>query len=201
MNFDDLQKNWKMQEAPGGTGDIRTELGILGNVKATQQKIIRANIIMTVIAALTILAFVFVLRPVFTPNTIWFDVGIGLVFSAAFALGLIQWIKSSRWKKHVNVSSKVYVEQALKSIRQLSNANQKWTPFFMVIIVLGINLIYLDIFWDESLKLRIVMHILLNSVMLSVGIASVYFSKRYRDNAYTPIIRELEELQQQLNKV
>lgn len=201
MNFDDLQKNWKMQEAPGGTGDTRTELGILGNVKATQQKIIRANIIMTVIAALTILAFVFVLRPVFTPNTIWFDVGIGLVFSAAFALGLMQWIKSSRWKKHVNVSSKVYVEQALKSIRQLSNANQKWTPFFMVIIVLGINLIYLDIFWDESLKLRIVMHILLNSVMLSVGIASVYFSKRYRDNAYTPIIRELEELQQQLNKV
>lgn len=125
----------------------------------------------------------------------------GLTLGAAFALGLLHWFKSMPWKKQVNLSSKEYVEQVLKNLRYLNTANQKLTPFFMVAILTGINLIYFDIFWNANLKLRLVMHIMLNAFMITVGAISLYYSKRHNDQSYEPIIQELEELQQKLEEV
>ncbi|AKD03225.1 hypothetical protein POKO110462_04360 [Pontibacter korlensis] len=204
MNFDDIQKSWQTQQAPateGRVGGTVKESNILNDVKALQRKVIHTNTVATVVIGLTAAAFVFVLRPLLKPSTVWYDIGIGLTLSAAFSLGLIHWFKSMPWKKQVNLSSKAYVEQVLKSLRYLNAINKKLTPFLMVVILAGINLIYFDIFLNESAKLRLVMHILLNAFMLTAGIASLYYSERHNDQSYVPIIKELEELQQKLEEI
>lgn len=204
MNFEEIQKNWQTQQAPAAeakAGGATAESDLLVRVKVLQRKVMRTNLLVAVVISLTAVAFVFILRPLLNPNTIWYDVGMGLTLGAAFALGLLHWFKSMPWKKQVNLSSKEYVEQVLKNLRYLNTANQKLTPFFMVAILTGINLIYFDIFWNANLKLRLVMHIMLNAFMITVGAISLYYSKRHNDQSYEPIIQELEELQQKLEEV
>ncbi|WP_299825525.1 hypothetical protein [uncultured Pontibacter sp.] len=201
MNLEDFQKSWQTQQAPEQPNKP-TALETIAKVKALQQKVVHTNAIMTVVLCATVAAFVFILRPFLNPNTIWYDVGVGIVFVTVLLVTIMQWFKTASWKnRQLDLSSREYVTRAINKYTFLNTTNLKTTPVLMAFILIGINLIYVDIFWNGSFKLRLVMHILLNAVMITIGVVSFYYSKRHNENTYKPVIRELEELQQELEEV
>jgi hypothetical protein len=204
MNFEEIQKNWQLQQVPqlvDKSTKKALEPSVKDKVKALQRKVIWTNVMMTIVLCLTGAAFVFVLRRAPTPNTPWFDVGLGVLFGAALLSALMQWLKSVPWRNlNADLSSTAYVSKALKSFRFHDTSIRLITPIQMVVSGIGLNIIYLDIFWDASWMLRVAMHVGLIAFMVVVGGLSLYYSRlRYKD-LYEPVIKELSELQQQLQE-
>ena len=205
MNFEDIQKNWHRQKAPHAAAITVNELSghpLQVRVRKLQRKVIWTNVMMTLVLCLTGGGFLFILRGRFVPNTLWFDIGLGLMFGSILFSALAQWLKSVPWHNlRPDINSKAYIERALQSFRFRSTSIQWITPIQMMVSTIGLNLIFLDIFWNESLQLRVVMNLALAATMILVGGLSLYYSKLRYQEEYAPIIRELEELQQQLEEV
>ncbi|MEJ8800905.1 hypothetical protein [Pontibacter sp. H249] len=202
MNFDDIQKSWQTQHAPeliNKESDKTIVSNLQERTKALQRKIIWTNIMMTVVLCLTSAAFVFILRKGFAPKTMWFDIGLVIMFGAILLSALAQWLKSVPWGNlKADSSSNEYISHTLKSLRFRDTSIRLITPLQMVISTIGLNLIYLDIFWDESWKLRLVMHLALIIVMVLVGGLSLYYSRLRYQELYEPIIKDLEALKSKL---
>ncbi|MCC9165953.1 hypothetical protein [Pontibacter harenae] len=202
MDFEEMQKSWQMQQAPQ-LSDIANnkplQTLLKDRVKALQVKTLWTNILMTVVLCLTAAAFIFILRRTFTPNTRWFDVGMVVMFGAILLSALATWLKSVPWKNlKADLDSRAYISHSLKSFRFQQTSIKLITPIQMVVSTIGLNLIYLDIFWNESWKFRLLMNLGLVAVMVLVGGLSLYYSKLRHKELYEPIIKELEELEQKL---
>lgn len=205
MNFDDIQKSWQKQHVPEL---ITKESGktmasqLQERVSALQRKIIWTNVMMTVVLLLTSAVFVFIFRKGVAPKTIWFDIGLGVMFGAILLSALAQWLKSLPWGHMKAVcSSNVYISHTLKSLRFRDTSIRLITPLQMVATTIGLNLIYLDVFWDETWKLRLVMHVALIAVMILVGGLSLYYSRLHYQKLFEPVIKDLEELQNKLKSI
>lgn len=204
MNFEDLQKNWQLQQAPNleDKTDNRTlTSSIIDNVKKLQRKVIWTNIMMTIVLILTACAFLFILREALAPKSLWFDMGLGLLLGAAMLSAVAQWTKSVPWKRiSPDLSSKEYIEQALKSFKFQNTSLRLITPIQMLVSGIGLHLIYVDIFWEASMALQITMHISLLAVLTLVAGLSLYYSRLRYQEEYLPLINELTDLQEQLKK-
>lgn len=205
MNFDDIQKSWQMQHAPELTSKESSKTiasQLQERVNALQRKIIWTNVMMTIVLILTSAVFVFIFRKGLASKTMWFDIGIGIMFGAILLSVLAHWLKSIPWgHRGADSSSNEYISHTLKSLRFRDTSIRLIAPMQMVASTIGLNLIYLDVFWDESWKLRLAMHLALIAVMVLVGGLSLYYSRLRYQELYEPVIKDLDELKQKLDEV
>ncbi len=203
MNFEELQQAWQKQEAPAAEKPENFPAGnepTLDQVKKLQRKVMVSNIMMSVCLVFTCVFYVYLWRNI-QSQTIWFDLGMTVVFCAMILTGALVWLRSIPWGNlKPNLSSREYIKQALQSFRFRRSTLKIVMPIYMFLLYLGINFIYLDIFRDGSLQTRIWVHLGLTVFMILLGGLSLFYHRRKYDNDFDPVVKELEALQKEFEE-
>ncbi len=191
-NFNDIQQLWQSQKA------INIDLsGLIQQLKATEQKQKLEWIIGVICLPITVIFLVMVLP---LKDSL---LGTLTLILLSLAMGWVLWLNSKSLLRTVDdsdaYSQKDYLQSQLTKLNLRGKIIQKHMISYGLILILAINLGYLEVLAPLATQLRILAH--LGATLLVIGVMWVTLRKKRKafEAESRPAIRQLEKLLTEMN--
>lgn len=191
-NFNDIQQLWQSQKAKNI--DLS---GLIQQLKATEQKQKLEWIIGMVCLPITVIFLVMVLP---LKDSLLATLTLILL---SLAMGWVLWLNSKSLLRTVDdsdaYSQKDYLQSQLTKLNLRGKIIQKHMISYGLILILAINLGYLEVLAPLATQLRILAH--LGATLLVIGVMWVTLRKKRKafEAESRPAIRQLEKLLTEMN--
>lgn len=191
-NFNDIQQLWQSQKAKNI--DLS---GLIQQLKATEQKQKLEWIIGMVCLPITVIFLVMVLP---LKDSLLATLTLILL---SLAMGWVLWLNSKSLLRTVDdsdaYSQKDYLQSQLTKLNLRGKIIQKHMISYGLILILAINLGYLEVLAPLATQLRILAH--LGATLLVIGVMWVTLRKKRKafEAESRPAIRQLEKLLAEMN--
>jgi hypothetical protein len=191
-NFNDIQQLWKSQKAKNI--DLS---GLIQQLKATEKKQKLEWIIGVVCLPITVIFLVMVLP---LKDSL---LGTLTLILLSLAMGWVLWLNSKSLLRTVDesdaYSQKDYLQSQLTKLNLRGKIIQKHMISYGLILILAINLGYLEVLAPLATQLRILAH--LGATLLVIGVMWVTLRKKRKafEAESRPAIRQLEKLLTEMN--
>jgi hypothetical protein len=191
-NFNDIQQLWQSQKAKNI--DLS---GLIQQLKATEKKQKLEWIIGVVCLPITVIFLVMVLP---LKDSL---LGTLTLILLSLAMGWVLWLNSKSLLRTVDdsdaYSQKDYLQSQLNKLNLRGKIIQKHMISYGLILILAINLGYLEVLSPLATELRILAH--LGATLLVIGVMWVTLRKKRKafEAESRPAIRQLEKLLAEMN--
>lgn len=165
---------------------------IIAKIKQTEKKVDRLNRIKTVIVSILILTLLWTLRDIRAPF-VW--VGMGVIVLSTMIMMMKYWriqFKSSNLNH--DLPQNEFIED---TIMQMKGAHVKFVKLFRVFVfflMIGINLLYVDLLQVLEMPMRLLLHGIVTNFMLIVFALGLFIRRKKFKKEFQPLINELEAL-------
>lgn len=199
MNIDELKKDWKTRKTPVEDVGIDQKLSSrLDEYHQIQRKTRLNNVICSILFGCSII-FLWCVVYFMQEASWWVYSGI-LVLSVEMVLGSgFAWYRTSLKKAdHIQVDSYTYITKAIQKLRYRKLFSRYIIPLYSLLLVTGINLVYVDVLSDYSMIWRLMIHF---AVSLAIAVFVVLeFRKRIKKqrNEIDPMIVDLKSVKERL---
>ncbi|NUQ82580.1 MAG: hypothetical protein HUU10_13280 [Bacteroidetes bacterium] len=187
-DFSDLQTLWQQQ--PPQAPDLTSWMA---GARRLEAKWKRSQWTAGICLGLTILFFLYMLidSPMETPAG-WSGMLL-LILSMMVALGFIL-NRSTRATESLDLPVTEFANHHLKAIRRRLMITRQVIPWYMLAILLGVNLTYLEVLSRGDLTFRLTAHLVVSAIMIFGG-WMLYRRQRARlEHEAEPVIQALESL-------
>jgi len=192
-----LQSIWQGRKLNTDLNITPTQMtdSIIAKIKQTEKKVFRLNILKTVVVSLLILTLLWSLRDIRSPF-VWIGMGVTILSS------LIMMIKNWRIQfKSSNLNHDLPQNEFIDdTISQMQAAHVKFVKLFRVFVfflMIGINLLYVDLLQALEMPMRLLLHGIVTNFMLIVFALGRFIRRKKFKKEFQPLIDELETLTKQ----
>ena len=193
-NLQQLQNIWQGHQ-PEKDFDFDTNKiseSILDKIKKTEQKVLRINVAKTIIISILILNFIWIFNQL-NLSTIFTWLGVGFITISSMVTMIIYWrIQFRSSNLNHNLPQNKFVEDAIYQMKNQKNQFVKLFRWFVLFIIIGINLFYFDLLEDINLNLRLIYHFSITVFMVIMFLLGLKFREKKFKREFQPLIDELE---------
>ena len=201
MNIDDLKSDWKSQQKPGSSAKQEVDpTSLLNSFENVQHKTKKENIILSITLSLTI-AFLWGMVYFLGNTSWWVYTGVIIMTVEMIATAAFAWYRNSL-KKWGNVQSDSYnhILAAIKKLKYRKFLMIYVLPVYAILLITGINLVYIDVIGDMSLILRWVIHLGVSVLMGGFFFYELNRRLKKERREIDPMIEELQAIKKGLEK-
>ncbi|GEM_PF-6123575 len=193
-DFNDIKNIWQQKTIEVDYDKIKRAESDINSIR--KQYMVR-RVIITVLFVSMLSMLIYMATGL---NSMWFITGAVMLCSALFLITTMFWQYSTGIGfKDYSLSNIECINRNIKNLKGLIKLPAKFLPIYIILIIIGLNLIHFDIIKDKSIDIRILIHTIttfgygiLLYIILRVKIRSV-------KNKINPIIDNLNELLNNLN--
>jgi hypothetical protein len=198
MKFEDLQSQWQANQAPDTGPSELTHDSIMARIIRLQRKTIFAGLGVSVSFAFVFIAIGLLWQKT-APHAWYYHVGIVLIYlDMVLALIFIWSLVISYKNRQLSLSSYEFVSRAILKLKRRQLISRTVIPIYLLILVLGINLIYLESLTELSNQERILTHLLVSVLTVGGGMAAVVWGRKRERDVVRPLLEELLVIKQGL---
>jgi uncharacterized protein YacL len=196
-----LQQIWKTGSLPDAKQPSHApeqKQAVWDRIDRFQRKIRRENIWVTLcfLATSAVLGFIWYW---YEWQQLYTSLGILLII-LAMGGSLYFFFQRVMEKRHRDLgqNSRAFIREAVQSLQQQRMMIKRIIPIYALMLISGLNLVYLDILNSLSLHLRLIIHIMLTAILA----VFFYFSRKHRLSKFNQTYgRDLELLQSVLREL
>jgi len=192
----ELQDLWQNQISTNKSDpdSARFMNSVLAKVKKTERKVFRKNLAKTIAIMVILISFTvyFYLLQI---SSLYSWLGISVILGSTIIMMILYWniqFKSSQLKH--NLPQKEFIEDAIFQMMQqkvLFNRIFKW---FVLLMIIGINILYLDLLKDTEWVQRIILHFGISLLLMVIFLLGQKIRKRKFRKEFQPLINELKAI-------
>ncbi|MBI9064044.1 MAG: hypothetical protein JEZ14_18815 [Marinilabiliaceae bacterium] len=192
-----LQSIWQGRKLDTDLNITPTQMNdsIIAKIKQTEKKVFRLNILKTAVVSLLILTLLWSLRDI-RASFVW--IGMGVIVMSTLIMMIKNWriqFKSSNLNH--DLPQNEFIDD---TIMQMKGAHVKFVKLFRVFVfflMIGINLLYVDLLQALEMPMRLLLHGIVTNFMLIVFALGLFIRRKKFKKEFQPLIDELETLTQQ----
>ena len=199
MNIDDLKSDWKSQQKPGSSAKQEIDpTSLLNSFEKVQHKTKKENIILSITLSLTI-AFLWGMVYFLGNTSWWVYTGVIIMTVEMIATAAFAWYRNSL-KKWGNVQSNSYnyILAAIKKLKYRKFLMIYVMPMYGLLLITGINLVYIDVISELSSTLRWVIHLSVSGILAVFFIVQIARRLKKERREIDPLIEELQAMKEGL---
>ena len=199
MNIDDLKSDWKSQQKPGSSAKQEVDpTSLLNSFENVQHKTKKENIILSITLSLTI-AFLWGMVYFLGNTSWWVYTGVIIMTVEMIATAAFAWYRNSL-KKWGNVQSDSYnhILAAIKKLKYRKFLMIYVMPMYGLLLITGINLVYIDVISELSSTLRWVIHLSVSGILAVFFIVQIARRLKKERREIDPLIEELQAMKEGL---
>ena len=194
MKFEDIQSQLQENQAPD---EISTELNhesIMSQIIRLQRKTIFAGLAVSVSFAIVFVAIGLLWQKT-APHTWFFQAGMIMIYLDMILALVFIWSLVISWRNHsLNLNSAQFISQTIKKLKRRRFVNRTVIPIYLLILVLGINLVYLESLQEMEEFERLLTHLLVSVCTFGGGMIGVVFGRKRDARIVSPLLAEREEV-------
>lgn len=198
-NFDDLKRLWQKQTSPQiDKINIEEQLpGLIEKLKKFEKKQFGINLFKTVMVTIIVVSMFFFIKK--------FDTGLFTNIGAIINILAIVWFLFVYWKKQFRVSelnlnnkTNSFLENAIVKLKEQKKLFNIYFPIFGLSLLIGLNIMYLELLASETLDTKLIMHIGISGFLVII----FYLGRKVRiiriKKEWQPLIDELTTIKNDL---
>jgi len=167
---------------------------ILTKMKLTEKKVERINIVKTIAISVIMISMICFFYAM-DIGTIFSWLGLGLIMISTVVTMVLYWkIQFKSKNLNHNLSQDKFIIEAISEMR---NHKKKFTKLFRVFvffILIGINLLYVDLLTDLELAYRLGFHFGISFFLLIIFFLGLKFREKKFNREFQPLIDDLESI-------
>lgn len=190
-DFENLQNMWKQVKSETGELDK-----LISNLNQMERKSKRERALLIILFPLTI-GVLMMLLP-FT-KSVYFMTSIGII--AIGMLMLIYLMYQSKIKINMtneSLDNKIFVDSMINNLHRKMRITSRYMWIYSVLLIIGINIGYLEAIKEMDLYIRIAIHSILSAILLLFMYSAIKKKKIKNKIEIWPLLEKLENLQKEL---
>ncbi|NGP88941.1 hypothetical protein [Fodinibius halophilus] len=197
MNLDELKSDWQSMDKPSTFEvDSKQFKKMINYFEQIQQKTRKENIIMSILFVLSI-AFLWAMYSFMNNASWWVWSGVSILSVEMVAAAVFAWYRNTgkKWKQ-LRRESQQYLSLAIRKLKYRKFLMLVIIPIYTLLLIVAINLIYIDVLSDLRLLWRWAIHCGVSVVL--AGFVGFEIRRRYRreQQEITPLIDEFEAIKE-----
>ncbi len=193
----DLQSLWQGHKLDTDLGIDANQLthSFIAKMKQTEKKVFRLNLAKTVAISLLITTLLLSISDMRAPF-VWIGMGV-IVLSTLIMMTRYWQIQFKSTNLNHDLPQNEFIED---TISQMKGAHMKFLKLFRVFVfflMIGINLLYLDLLQALEMPMRLLIHGIVTNFMLIVFLLGQFIRRKKFKRDFQPLIDDLEALSQQ----
>ena len=201
-NIDELQVLWQNQEMKdtpkGFSKELRNE--IIEKASKTGKKIFRINILKTIGLVIIFANLIYMLYRSNIDSLFQF-VGVGLMMLSTIIFMIIYWrTQFTQRKLDFSLQEYEFIDNSIKLIRNQKQLFRQQFKYFIVVIIISINIMYIDFFRDMETLTRIIFHLAYTLIFIAFYPIGLKIRERKFKKELQPLIDYLENIKDQIKK-
>lgn len=186
-NLNELQNIWQGHQ-PEREIDLNTDKiseSVLEKIKKTENKVYRINIVKSIAVSMLSLSMVWFFRNQ-NIKSIWAWLGICVITIDILVMMILYWkIQFKGSNLNHDLPQNEFINDAIYQMKKFKSNFQILFAFFVAFLIVGINLLYLDLLKDLEFMSRLSYHLgitafLLLSYVLGLKIRKLKFKKDFQ---------------------
>lgn len=197
-NLQQLQDVWKgfKPDQNFKVDNSKIYNSILNRIKHTENRIYKKNVIKTLVISILMISYLwfFYQLGIFSVF-IW--LGVGCIFISTLVFMIIYWkiqFRSSSLKH--DLPQNEFINDAIFQMKQHRIRFVKLFRAYVCLLILGINLVYLDLLKDENIANQFSLHLGITILLIITYILGLKMRKKKFNRDFKPIIDELESIKE-----
>jgi len=193
----DLQSLWQGHKLDTDLGIDANQLthSFIAKMKQTEKKVFRLNLAKTVAISLLITTLLLSISDMRAPF-VWIGMGV-IVLSTLIMMTRYWQIQFKSTNLNHDLPQNEFIED---TISQMKGAHMKFLKLFRVFVfflMIGINLLYVDLLQALEMPMRLLIHGIVTNFMLIVFLLGQFIRRKKFKRDFQPLIDDLEALSQQ----
>lgn len=198
-NFDEMARLWQKNKAVLNESKKLNSSAIVKKIKQTE-KILRARNIFKMLAIILIFSsFVYYLL-ITNMFSGLIMIGTIILIIGTILFMIIYWRNQFSMKKlNFLLSEQDFIDDTIQKIEKQKIDFKQLFFFYILLLIVGINLIYFDIFQSHEFTFRILIHSSYSLFLFLLYFAGLRIREKVFNSKFNPLINELELIKNQSN--
>lgn len=200
IEINSLKKDWQNQKpAAESKIDIKKTAGnALSKLKKFEKKQLRINLAKTSVVAMIFLFLIWSMLFETGVSTVKIIAVAWLVISAVVFLTIYWRTQLKVNTLNANENSLDFIDKVLENFSEQKRLFGEKFWIFGIALIIGINLLYLDVLKDFQLYLRLALHVSVSLILVAAVSGGIKFRMLRFKKEYDPLINELTGIKEDL---